>query len=404
MGKRAGRGRIQVGVAVAVALLLGGAAVAAVRPAEAATITATAVSAGEAHTSALVTGGTVRCWGSNNSGQLGTGGPLTYAAAPRDVAGLTGATAVSSGYDHTCALLSVGTVKCWGDNGAGELGNGAYNNRSTPVGVVGLTGADAVATGWFFTCALLSVGTVKCWGDNEYGELGDDASGASNMPVAVVGLTGATAIAAGGFEACARLSTGAVKCWGYNGHGQLGDGTTTGPQDCILTASRSEPCSTVPVAVTGLRGATAVTVGYLHACARLSTETAKCWGDNAYFELDNGQFSGSSSTPTVVQSLTGITAVAAGGSHTCARLSTGAVKCWGYNGQGQVGDGGPLTYSKHPVAVAGLGGATAVSAGYMHTCALLSVGSVKCWGENGSGQLGNGTLKNSPVPETVKGF
>ncbi len=165
---------------------------------------------------------------------------------PIAVKGLTGVTAISAGYEHTCARLGTGTVKCWGDNTGGELGNGTYTGpqmclngpcSSTPI-VKGLTETTAVAVGEDQACALLSTGTAKCWGQNSYGELGNGTTTHSLVPVSVKGLTGATAIAAGDQQTCALLSTGTVKCWGDNTYGQLGNGTATS--------------SPVPVAVTGL--------------------------------------------------------------------------------------------------------------------------------------------------------
>jgi alpha-tubulin suppressor-like RCC1 family protein len=320
---------------------------------------------------------------------------------PVAVQGLTGATAVSIDDDFACALLSGGTVECWGANSVGELGNGTttapdtciFGNLSgascypTPVAVGGLKGATAISVGGV-ACALLSGGTVECWGDNELGQLGNGTTTNSSTPVAVSGITDATAISVGDDSACALLSGSTVQCWGSNNYGELGNGTTTN--------------STTPVAVSGLTGATGISVGNDSACALLSGGSVQCWGLNAYGQLGNGTTT-NSSTPVAVTGLTGAVAVSAGDS-ACALLSDGTVQCWGLNQDGSLGNGtttgpdncGGAACSMTPVAVTGLTGVAAISVG-ASPCALLSGGTVQCWGWNLYGQLGIGTTTG---PET----
>lgn len=343
---------------------------------------ATQVSAGRGHTCAVLSGGTVKCWGANEWGQLGTGG-TTASAIPSAVIGITNAIQVSAGYEHTCAVLSDGKIKCWGNGGNGQLGDG--HEYSTPVGdgwslpveVSGVTNAKQVSVGYEHTCAVLIDGKIKCWGSMN-----------GPTPVPVTDITDAVQISAGSGHTCALLSGGTIKCWGDGASGQLGTGGTK--------------ASAIPVAVIGITNAIQVSAGGFHTCALLSDSTVKCWGENYFGELGDGS-NGDSWTPVQVEGVSNAIQVSAGGYSTCALSSAGTVKCWGRNDSGQLGNG-KQGNAMPPVEVSGITNAKQVSAGDGNTCAVLSDGKLKCWGNNYSGQLGNGTTTPSSTPVEVSGI
>jgi alpha-tubulin suppressor-like RCC1 family protein len=346
----------------------------------------TMVAAGYYHTLLLQTDGTVKAWGYNNNGQLGDGTTSSRPTAVT-VSGLANVKAVAAGRGHSLALMNDGTVQAWGDNSSGQLGDGTTSSRLTAGLVPGLTNVQAIAAGGAFTLALLNDGTVKAWGFNPYGQLGDGTTTNHLTPVAVSGLDNVKFITAGWSYGLAIVNDGTVKAWGENKFGQLGDGTTT--------------TRLAPVTVSGLSGVKAIAgLGdgdIAHSVALLADGTVKAWGYNGSGELGDGTTI-NRLTAVSVSGLSNVQAIAAGTSHTVALLNNGTVQAWGENLFGQLGDG-TTTSSLTPVIVSGLNNVQSIAAGTYHTVALLkNDGTVKTWGLNFNGQLGDGTTSQQLTP------
>lgn len=361
---------------------------------------ATQVAMGAAHTCALYGSGVVKCWGLNHEGQLGDG-TTVQRLSPTQVVGLTDAVAVTAGTVHTCAVRRSGAVICWGDNYYGQLGTGTTTDSYTPRAVRGIVGAATrIVSGQLHTCVQLS-GGISCWGNNSNGQLGDGTMIRRLTAVAVTGVSTAVAGLTAGLGHTCAIDQGTMKCWGNNYYGGLGDGTTI--------------ASSTPVAVMGLASAPAQAFGGgWFSCATSAMGTAQCWGENNLGQLGDGTQS-NSFMPVAVSGLTGATTLSLSRYHACALVS-GGVRCWGNNYEGACGDG-LLGVKTTPVAVSGLssgvsaiatGGGMFAYAGYgrstEQSCALLATGELRCWGDNAYGQLGDGTTSDRPVPVAVIGL
>lgn len=319
-----------------------------------------AISLGTYHSCAMYDNGTVKCWGRNESYELG----LTNADGT--IYGISTATAISAGYSHTCALRADGAVKCWGINNGCQLGSGSTIEPGyLPITVASLANASDVAAGGDRTCAIVS-GQSYCWGGTT-----------TCSPTALNGAVNSVALSMGRSSACAVNSTGSIKCWGDNTYGELGDGTTT-----------SRWSTAVPVS--GIVSATGVVVGEGHACAVSATGLVQCWGDNTFGQLGIGNLATTmSSTPIDVVGVVGASKIATKSYLTCGLFVTGgtsAVKCWGL-----------LNATKTPTpTMIDIGGdAKAIAVGYQHACIIRGNGRVACWGLNDYGQLGDGTIVDS---------
>jgi alpha-tubulin suppressor-like RCC1 family protein len=383
------------------------------------------IATGTLHTCALLTTTEVRCWGDGSYGKLGNDHP-TNAGSPTPVAvvgvtgpnPLSGVTQLVAGYNHTCALLDTRQVRCWGFNDSGQLGtNTGYSSFRRPqvvlnqAGTGPLTDVLSIDAGSDTTCAVLASRQVRCWGSNGYGSIGGGAPNDAQLPRpvnAVSGpgrLTGVAQVSVGGSTTCARLTNGEARCWGFNIAGQVGDRTRT---------NRSRPRVVRAVSGPGpLTGVAEISAGDSLTCARLQNRQVRCWGRNAEGGLGNGSTVPRSTRPVAVHAspsggrLGGVTSIQAGGSGACARMSTGLVRCWGRGDSGQQGRGNTSLVHRLPATVRNadssgpLTGVQRLSYTIRHACVVVGGGTAQCWGYGLSSNLGDGNSTDSSLPVVV---
>jgi alpha-tubulin suppressor-like RCC1 family protein len=387
-------------------------------------------SAGGGH-ACLVRDKRLWCWGRNDHGQLGDG-TRTPRALPVLITAVSDVSAVAAGDAHTCAATKAG-VFCWGADGAGQLGDGGGSDHGVPIQVPGVTaagGPTVLAAGRDFSCVVVAGGDVSCWGDDSAGQLGDGGAPAGpHVPAVVAGLSNVSSLSALWQHACGLSTSGLLTCWGANDRGQIGDGSTAGPRPPTLVND--------PAAPTPLPMFRQVATGSAHTCA-LSANDVYCWGDNGQGQIDQMGSNLPIPTPEAVAGVTDPNGLAAGAQHTCVVSTGGDVSCWGSNASGQrdgmmsnavaiyaganlscaVGEDaalfcwgdnhtGQLAIGSEiiratPAQVPGLAHVGALAAGGAHNCATADdadgARALFCWGADGSGQLGNGSLVDAPAP------
>lgn len=412
-----------------------------------------AITTGGNHNCALLTGGQVKCWGANSSGQLGIGDTINRGYLPTDMGDNLptvslgqgqSASAIAAGVAHSCALLA-GAVKCWGKNEFGQLGAGVaedflgdepdeLGDLLQPVDLGRDGKVTQLAAGGNHACAILGDGSLKCWGNNDYGQLGigsnahrgTSAAGMGDALPAVDLGQGVDVVACGAYHTCAVLKDGSVKCWGRNEDGQLGVLLSQTINDQGDAPGEMTALPTVPLG----QKATAISLGRYHTCALLEAGLVTCWGRNLDGEL--GQQSTTSTAAAMslpAAPVSGgdqkVIAISAGGrivsnaqmityAHGCVVLEDLSAKCWGSNVIGQLGRGGNLkdlgglgTDNKYgnalgeaiadlpPIPFGAGRKVTSIDVGGRHTCALLDDAGVRCWGENENGQLGQGVAASA---------
>ena len=397
---------------------------------------------GENHTCGLLNDGSVKCWGNNHFGQLGRGDRRTIGfkrdhmgenLLPVSLGSGVSVEQLVAGAYHNCALLSNNTIKGWGRNDFGQLGQGHHqkNTASTvstggsrknqmgdylqPTEIGGKGNIASISSGAYHTCALSSEGQIKCWGHNQFGQLGVGhnrhvgMNAEEMMDIVAVDIGDedkAISVSAGRFYTCATLEDRSVKCWGNNNYGQLGQGHNE-----ALGDDPNEMGENLKIVNLGLEAKVAQVSsgGYQHTCALLENQSVKCWGNNTHGQLGQGHKHDLGDDPNEMgDNLPDVAlgernvpvGISAGYYLSCVNFDSGYIKCWGDNYWGQLGLG-------HYETVGGLGGQMGdylpyvnvdderrvmetTIGGYRHICVLLDDGNIKCWGDNWAGQLGLG--------------
>ncbi len=402
------------------------------------------IAASADHTCAILLDGGVRCWGNGPFGELGydaktsigggasNGYALMSSLQPVNLGGHKAVQVTATG-PSTCVLLDDGSVRCWGAGGFGQLGYDSTKNIGDGVaGDITMANLPAVNLGQpavqisggdYHSCAILADGGVKCWGLGATGSLGQASDGnagdyttspsfgMATLPEVNLGGHTAVAITAGGpgnldrGDTCVILDDGSVRCWGDDQFGQLGhDGTYEihgGTATNSIVAHGAVPLP---------QKAIAISTGGNHTCVILADRTVRCWGDGEYGQLGNDSTKNAGdgvAGDTTMANLTAVplgqaaTAISVGELHTCAVLVDASLKCWGYNGEGQLGHDSTVNYGTGSPAMSALaaenlgGHATiALATGGLHTCALLDDGTLRCWGLGGFGGLGYDSALN----------
>lgn len=324
-----------------------------------------------------------RCAGGSNAAQeLGLGSSAPASEPSPTQLTTTGVLEISTRAQNSC-LRTATSVRCWGPNDFGQIGDGTQSQRNQPTLVSGIGQTLSISVGGGFACALMPDRTVRCWGTNAQGQLGIGSSDQlRTTPAQVQGLTDVAQIATGTAHACALKIDGSVWCWGWNSDGQL---------------SGMSGLSRFPVGVSALQDMKSIGLGNYHSCAVSQADELYCWGRGAQGQIGDGTLTSAQRTP-VKLSLVNVLKVSAGASHTCAVMENGALRCWGENSDGQLGNGS-TNLSSSPVLVGGLSGISSVSGGAYHTCATRTNGQLYCWGRSDFGQIGDGatTRRLSPV-------
>jgi alpha-tubulin suppressor-like RCC1 family protein len=341
------------------------------------------VAASTWHTCAINTGNSLYCWGNNDSGQIGNGTSGGNQLNPFRVAAAGVWSSVSAGDSHTCGITTAKNLYCWGNNQYGQIGNG--NTSNTPqlslyrVGAAGVW--SSVSAGGGHTCGITTAKSLYCWGRSEFGQIGAGSNGSSEPTPLRVGAAGVWAVAeAGENHSCGVTTAKNLYCWGENGFGEIGKGTTGGTQTTLYRVAAAGVWATV--------SATSV-----NTCGITTAKNLYCWGWDDFGQVGDGTsgFDNNRPSPYRVAAAGVWATVSAGYGHTCGITTAANLYCWGNNGSGQIGNG--IADGTHPALyrVAAAGVWARVAAGGSHTCGITTASNLYCWGNNDFGQIGNGS-------------
>jgi alpha-tubulin suppressor-like RCC1 family protein len=342
--------------------------------------------------------------GANSATATVTGiGSVTFTATGTTGGGGGGATpanltfrTIDAGSYHACAITPAELAYCWGFNQDGELGTGATTASMAPAAVNGGLAFRQISGGKYHSCGVTLAGDGYCWGSNLEGQLGVETELQSLTPVLNGRAITFGSISVGRAHTCGLALSGVAFCWGSNIAGQLGFITTTTSVDTAGFVSTAEDF-------------TRIAAGGLHTCGITTAAETLCWGFNDQGQLGNGTTTGGL-TPVTVSGALAFDSLSAGYKHTCGLTAGGAAYCWGSNSYGQLGDG-TTTRSLVPTAVAGGLTFVSLSAGFYHTCGITTTGDAYCWGRNTpnsvqesvGGQIGDGTTTSRSSPTLVSG-
>ncbi|MCH9662060.1 MAG: hypothetical protein K0U66_00190 [Gammaproteobacteria bacterium] len=363
----------------------------------------TQIQAGDDHTCALTSSGRIYCWGRHHKGQLGLGQTDTAAdpdtdpddiLTPRQTGTSDAWSALSSGFDHTCAITSTGELHCWGNNGDGQLGIDNTTDQNTPTRVGTATNWSAVAAGDKHTCAINTDGALYCWGENNDGKLGqaDTDTESFATPQRVGTATNWLNVIAGEDHSCATTTVDMkMFCWGKNNDGELGLGNTDDQN--------------TPQELANLTGWSELSAGFEHTCASQTAGRLYCWGENNDYELGIDNTDNQEAAVQVGMQLNW-RATTAGGNHSCAVNTGGELYCWGAINDAEetvnlVGNATTAEAIQTPTRIGTAENWSRVDAGDDHICASTTEGTLFCWGLNANGQLGLSNTTQQATPQQI---
>jgi alpha-tubulin suppressor-like RCC1 family protein len=364
---------------------------------------------GYQHSCALEANGTVKCWGDNSYGQLNGSGPESYSELPISSNPAGEVTELSAGEYHSCAQRANGQVSCWGRNSSGQLGTNATIDNAN-AGWVAFTGYPTptptslpavqptlafkveLSLGRRHSCASHPANANSyCWGNNSYGQLGNGSRIEQSIARNTLIGTHLLSLAAGELHGCGILPSNQVVCWGL-GNGQLGDGS--------LGSDAPTPVPVVNLSGTPIK----VTSGANHSCVLNSSGEVSCWGRNSYGMLGSGNSNDSYVAQSVAALAGAVVDLSSGSNHSCAILNDGRISCWGRNNHGQLGLSS-LTDQLTPTVISAFtGNATAIFAGYDHSCLLDDLNDLYCWGSNSFGEIQAGAAAVITTPTKITGL